>query len=410
MAVTLKVALDEANRCLGCKNPMCMQGCPVHTPIPEVIKKFKEGKVEEAGKMLADNNPMTNVCCLVCDHEKQCEGNCVLGKKGAPVHFSIIEDYISTEYVQLADYAKERPEWNGKKVAVIGAGPAGMTVAINLAKKGYKVDMFDSNAKVGGVMRYCIPKFRLPDEVLDNIKEKKLTPLGVSHRPNTTVGEEVSIEDFFRDGYEAVFAGAGLWRPRKLNITGESLAHVSYGFQYLQSPEEYIAGKNVAIIGVGNSAIDCARTAIRRGAKKVTCYARRDLITASTSESDSATHEGIEFVFCHRPVAITDNQIEFAITEKTEEGRFVDADCEHEFCDADQVIICAGQLSRFNLNAVGESNDMRDHVALAVDENCMTAFPGIFAGGDMTVGNLTVAQAVAEAKVAAEGIHRFLSE
>ncbi len=144
------------------------------------------------------------------------------------------------------------------------------------------------------------------------------------------------------------------------------------------------------------------------GAKKVTCYARRDGITASRTESLSATHEGIEFVFCHRPVEIYDDKIEFAITEKQEDGRFADAACEHEFCDADQVIICAGQLSRFNLASKGESNDMRDHVGLAVDENCMTGFPGIFAGGDMTVGNLTVVHAVEDAKIAAEGIHRYL--
>ncbi len=406
MAVTLKVALDEANRCLGCKNPQCMQGCPIHTPIPEVIKMFKEGKVEEAGKILADHNPMTTICCLVCDHEKQCEGNCILGKKATPVHFSMIEDYISTQYAQLVNYRK--PEWNGKRICVIGAGPAGMTVAINLAKLGYKVDILDSNAKVGGVMRYCIPKFRLPDEVMDTILEKTMKPLGITVRPNTTVGEEVSIEDLFRDGYDAIFAGAGLWRPRKLGIKGESYAHVCYGFQYLQSPESYIEGKNVAVIGVGNSAIDCARTAIRRGAKKVTCYARRDGITASRTESLSATHEGIEFVFCHRPVEIYDDKIEFAITEKQEDGRFVDAACEHEFCEADQVIICAGQLSRFNLASKGESNDMRDHVGLAVDENCMTDFPGIFAGGDMTVGNLTVVHAVEDAKIAADAIHRYV--
>lgn len=407
MAVTLKIALDEANRCLGCKHPTCMQGCPVHTLIPHVIKLFKDGKVNEAGKILADNNPMTNICCLVCDHEKQCEGNCVLGKKGMPIHFSMIEDYISTQYMQFVKY--EEPDWNGKRIAVVGAGPSGLTVAINLAKMGYKVDILDANAKIGGVMRYCIPKFRLSDDVLDNIMEKVLKPLGITVRPNTTVGEEVSVEDFFRDGYDAVFAGAGLWRPRKLEIKGEAYPHVCYGFQYLQSPENYAAGENVAVIGVGNSAIDCARTAMRRGAGKVTCYARRDGITASSAERMAAENEGIEFVFCHRPVEIYHQKIEFALTEKQEDGTFLDSAKSHEFCDADQVIICAGQISRFNLSSKHDSNDMKDFMSLDVDENCMTAFPGIFAGGDMTEGRMTVVHAVADAKIATEGIHHFCS-
>lgn len=407
MSVTLTIAMEEAEKCLNCKNPGCMQGCPVQTPIPRIIREFKAGNLELAGKMLADNNPMTTVCCLVCDHERQCEGHCVLGKKGAPVHFSVIEDYVSTSYLQI--YMPQRAEPVGRQIAVIGAGPAGITVATILAGYGYEITIFDDNAKIGGVMRYGIPKFRLPDAVLDAILEKKLKPLGIHYRPNTTVGQEIAVEDLIRDGYEAVFAGAGLWEPRTLGIVGETLPHVSYGFQYLQNPENYYSGKNVAIIGVGNSAIDCARTAVRQGAQSVTCYARRDKITASRAERESAGLEGISFVFCHKPVRITRQGIEFALTQQGEDGSFQERACPHEFCEADQVIICAGQISAFNLHGTGKSEVVKDHVNLKVDENGMTDFPGIFAGGDMTGGNLTVAQAVADAQKAAEGIHRYLS-
>lgn len=362
--------------------------------------------LEEAGKMLADNNPLSTVCCRVCNHELQCQGHCVLAKTGSPVHFSVIEDYISTNYTEICEYRK--PEQNGKKVAVIGAGPAGITVATILAQKGYDITIFDDQGQIGGVMRYCIPKFRLPDSILDSIMERRLKPLGVKYRPNTAIGEEIAMEDLFRDGYEAAFAGAGLWRPRTLGITGEALPHVSYGFKYLQCPTSYPTGKKVAIIGVGNSAIDCARTAIRQGAEHVTCYARRDKVTASLSESKSANLEGIEFVFCHKPVAIGPDSIEFAITKQQADGSFEETDAPHIFCEADQVIICAGQVSRYNVHGLGTSENMWDHTNMKVDENGMTEFPGIFAGGDMTGGNLTVAQAVEDAKRAAFGIDRFL--
>ena len=195
---------DEAERCLNCKKPLCRQGCPIQTPIPTMIGMLKEGKLQEAGEMLFENNPMSLVCSLVCDHEKQCEGNCVLGKKGNSVYVSTIEHYISnTVFDKLKIECKQS---NGKKVAVIGAGPAGITIAILLTKVGYEVTIFDAKEKIGGVLQYGIPEFRLPKTILERYK-KKLLEIGVKIRPNTAIGSALEIKDLVRDGYQSIFIG-----------------------------------------------------------------------------------------------------------------------------------------------------------------------------------------------------------
>ena len=183
--------IDEANRCLNCKKPLCQQGCPIHTPIPKMIEAFKEGDLNRAGDMVFANNPMSLVCSLVCNHENQCEGHCILGRKGQPVHISSIENYVSDT---IFDKMKiECQPKNGKKVAVIGAGPAGITIAILLTKKGYSVTIFDSKDKIGGVLQYGIPAFRLPKTILDRYK-KKLLEIGVKIRPNTAIGTALEIK------------------------------------------------------------------------------------------------------------------------------------------------------------------------------------------------------------------------
>ena len=215
--------IDEANRCLNCKKPMCRQGCPIQTPIPMMIKAFKEGDLNEAGEMLFSNNPMSMICSLVCNHEKQCEGHCVLGRKGEPVHISSIENYVSDTYFDKMKI--ECSPSNGKKVAVIGAGPAGITIAIMLTKKGYEVTIFDARDKIGGVLQYGIPDFRLPKSVLDDFEYHHLILKGIQVRPNTTIGTAISIDDLFRDGYRAIFVGTGVWQPNALHIKGETLGN-----------------------------------------------------------------------------------------------------------------------------------------------------------------------------------------
>ena len=261
MPVAIRI-IEEADRCLQCKNPMCQKGCPVSTNIPEVIRLFKDGKLNEAGAMLFENNPLSVVCSTVCNHEGQCEGHCIRGRKDTPVHFSAIENFISDLYLERMQV--ERKSANGRSVAVIGVGPAGITVAVKLAHEGYGVTVFDSKERIGGVMRYGIPEFRLPSSVLDRYA-KRMAGMGIMFRANTTIGGALEIRDLFRDGYECVFVGTGVWRPRTLGMRGESLANVHFSVDYLADPTAFELGETVAIIGAGNSAVDVARMALRRG-------------------------------------------------------------------------------------------------------------------------------------------------
>ena len=196
--------VKEAQRCLQCKVPRCRTGCPINTSIPEMIRLFRENRLNDAGKMLFENNPLSVVCSLVCDHEKQCEGHCVLGVKGAPVHISSIENYISDTYLDRLEWKRE-PE-KGQKVGIIGSGPAGITIAIILQQRGYDVTIFESKEKIGGVLRYGIPAFRLPKEILDRYKDQ-MQKLGIKIRPNTAIGRSLTVDDMQRDGFEALFIG-----------------------------------------------------------------------------------------------------------------------------------------------------------------------------------------------------------
>ena len=212
--------VTEAERCLNCKRPMCQEGCPVHTHIPQIIQMFKQGKVMEAGEILFQNNPMSAICSIVCNHEQQCAGHCIRGKKDTPIHFSSIENYISDMYLDRMEI--QRPEPKDKKVAVIGAGPAGLTVAIRLAQQGYPVTVFEWEDKIGGIMQYGIPEFRLPKSVLDRL-QKRMEEMGITIRLNTTIGAVLMVDNLFRDGYSCVFVGTGADRPKSLGIEGESL-------------------------------------------------------------------------------------------------------------------------------------------------------------------------------------------
>jgi len=277
--------VNEARRCLNCKKPLCKAGCPIETAIPEMIQDFLGGDLEQAGQRLFENNPLSIVCSLVCDHEKQCEGHCILNKKGMPVHISSIEHYISDAYLERHPTA--RPPRNGKRVAIIGSGPAGITISVVLASRGYDVTLFDSREQIGGVLQYGIPDFRLPKTILERYR-KLLLEIGVRIRPNTMIGSALSVDDLFRDGYAAVFIGTGVWRPNTLKIKGESLGHVHFAIDYLSNPDAYDLGDSVAVIGVGNSAIDAARTAIRKGSRHVTIYGRKPTAAASSREIDYA--------------------------------------------------------------------------------------------------------------------------
>lgn len=397
--------IDEANRCLNCKKPMCQEGCPVHTPIPVIIQMFKENKVMEAGEKLFENNPMSVICSMICNHEKQCAGGCVLGKKGNPVHFSSIETYISDTYLDRMK-VKEAPRKN-KTVAVIGSGPAGMTAAIRLAKEGYDVTIFEWKDKIGGVLQYGIPEFRLPKTILDRYK-KIMLELGIQIRPNTTIGAVLKIEDLLRDGYAAIFVATGTWKPRNLGIQGECLGNVHFGIDYLSNPGAYRLGKKVAIIGMGNAAMDVARTALRNGAEQVTLYARGKNVAASSHEMSYARLDGAEFVFGKEIQRITEKGPVFCNSILDENDKVVGCETEEEQMEADSTIISISQGPRRKLIRTTVGLEGSEKGLLLVDENYMTTKEGVFAAGDVVHGSKTVVHAVEEAKRAAEAMIRYM--
>ena len=398
--------MDEANRCLGCKVPQCQKGCPIKTPIPEVIRLLKSNHLDEAGRILFENNPLTTVCSLVCNHEKQCEGHCVLGRKGAPVHFSTIENYISTTY---ANKMVQGPKpSNGIKAAIIGSGPAGITIAIILARYGYDVTIFEGKDQLGGVLRYGIPEFRLPKSVLDDIKYRHIDMKGIKFRPNTHIGGAIGIDDLFRDGYKAIFVGTGVWKPNTLHIKGETFGNVHFGINYLNNPDSYRLGKRVIVIGAGNAAMDVARTAIRKGVQELTCFSITKKVAASQHEFSYAQLEGVQFEYNKAPVEITDDGVIFKDIIENEDGTFTDVPDSHHFYPADSVIISISQgpQNRIVNTTKGLTADNRG--LLVADETGHTTRPGIFASGDVVNGARTVVEAVAHSKVVAESMHEYM--
>ena len=398
--------MDEANRCLQCKVPQCQKGCPISTNIPLAIKLLKENKLDEAGKMLFENNPLTTVCSLVCNHENQCEGHCVLGRKGAPVHFSTIENYISTTY---ANKMTEGPKpSNGMRVAIIGSGPAGITIAIILARYGNQVTIFEGKDKIGGVLRYGIPEFRLPKSVLDDIEYRHLELKGIKVRPNTLIGSAITIEDLFRDGYKSIFVGTGVWNPNTLHIKGETFGNVHFGINYFNNPDSYKLGERVIVIGAGNAAMDVARTAIRKGVRRLTCFSITKEVAASQYEFSYATLEGVEFEYNKRPVEIKDNGVIFRDVIENEDGSFTDVDGSDTLYESDSVIISISQgpMTRLVNSTKGLNANKRG--LLEADETGHTSRPGIFASGDVVNGARTVVEAVAHSKIVAESMHEYM--
>ena len=398
--------MDEANHCLGCKNPRCQQGCPIHTNIPEVIRLLKDNKLNEAGRMLFENNPLTTVCSLICNHENQCEGHCVRGIKGAPVHFSVIENYISSAYASQMTHGPAEP--NGKRVAIIGSGPAGLTIAVILARYGYDVTIFESHDKIGGVLRYGIPEFRLPKSVLDDFEYRHLRLKDIKVRPNTDVGKALKVDDLFRDGYKAIFIGTGVWRPNTLKIKGESLGHVHYAINYLQNPDVYHLGDRVIVIGAGNAAMDVARTAIRHGSRHVQCFSITKKITASDYEASYAKLEGVDFLYNKKPVEITDAGVIFRDLEEAEDGTLTEKPGTEMLYPANSVIVSISQGACTTITESTEGLEVNQRGLFVTDEVGRTSRPGVFASGDAVKGARTVVEAVAYSKKVAEAMHEYM--
>ena len=381
--------LGEAQRCLKCKKPMCKDGCPVGTEIPIIMQMLLDGKMEEAGEKLFENNPLTALCSRICPHEKNCMGHCILNRKGTPIKFYEVEQYISTFFLEKATLHASKP--NGFRLAIIGAGPAGLTLAIIMAKKGYKVTIIDSKDKIGGVLRYGIPEFRLPKNLLDLLL-KRMYELGILFRPNTLIGPSITIDDLFRDGYDAIFIGTGVWNPNRLKIAGESLGNVHFAIDYLKNPDSYDnLGDHVNIIGAGNVAMDAARTILRKTHAKVDIifFRGREDVTALKEELELAEIDGAKMNYYLNTIKIEDDGI---IVEKInkiekEDGTFEFViDHDHPFkMPSSAVIIAIGQGAQTNIVKNTKQIDTNQKGLIEADKTGATTRPGVYAADRKSV-------------------------
>lgn len=403
--------LNESKRCLQCKKPLCREGCPVRTNVPEMMRLFQGGKMHEAGEMLFENNPLSIVCSLICPHSRQCEGHCILNKKSNPIQVGMVEHYISDYYLNYVTKPHEKDP--RKKVGIIGTGPAGITIAFILANKGYDITLFDAHDKIGGVLRYGIPEFRLPKSILDKIKDK-LVDMGVRIRPNTNIGPVITIDDLFRDGFKAVFIGTGVWRPNGMTIKGESLGNIHYAIDYLKNPEVYDLGSSVCVVGAGNVAMDVARTVLRNGVRRVTILFRggEEHIEADHIEVEYAKLDGVEFEYYKKPVEFMETGIKYIRTQvvQDETGRitYEDVDGPEELFECDSVIISVGQGPRNILVKTTEGLHVTNRGLLETDDHGRTTRKGIFASGDVVTGAKTVVEAVRLSKIVADEIDAYV--
>ena len=400
----------EADRCLLCKNARCKANCPISTEIPEVIRLFKEGKLDEAGEILFENNPLSAVCAIVCPHEDQCKGNCIRGIKGEAIPFCEMEEFISLKY--LKNVKLEKVGNRDERIAIIGAGPAGITLSIILARKGFKVTLFDAHEKIGGVLRYGIPEYRLHNSIIDRYEEI-LIELGVKIRPNTLIGPVLTLDKLFFDGYKAVFIGTGVWNPKTLNIKGESLGNVHYAIDYLKSPNVYNLGKKVAVIGAGNVAMDAARVAKRSGAEEVYILYRKGFenMPCTRAELEEAKEDDVNFELFKAPIELTEQGVKYIETknEVSEDGKVSTITIEgtEGMFECDSVIIAVSQSPRKNIVANTTGLDTNKWGLLLTDDKGHTTRNGVFASGDVVTGANTVVHAVSYAKIVAESIEEY---
>lgn len=400
---------QEASRCLKCKKAQCSAHCPVSTDVPKVMELFLNGEIRQAGELLFLNNPLSAVTSVICPHERNCTGHCVLGRKGEPVQFYRVEEYISRFFLETTEIPKI--EKNGIKIAVAGSGPAGITMSLLLLLRGYDVTMFEAQDNIGGVLRYGIPPFRLSRELLDLYKDIMLR-MGLHLRPNTRIGSNILIEDLFPDGYKAVFVSTGTGRPRKLGLIGETLGHVHFAVDYLKTPDAFKLGNRVAIVGAGNVAIDAARTAIRRSHSHVTIlhYMGENDMTANSDEIEMAQIDGVEFIHYAQTIRILENAVRCVQVNRVEneDGSVsFEEDYSHVFdVPADSVIIAIGQGPGADMKAAGVKLTQRG--LLDVNEWGETNTPGVFAAGDIVSGPRTVVDAVAFTKKVFRRMEEYL--
>ena len=442
LGYTEQVAIDEANRCLNCKNMPCVAGCPVKIHIPEFISKIKEGDFEGAYQIITRSSSLPAVCGRVCPQEVQCESKCVRGIKGESVGIGRLERFVADWHNTFCTEEPVRPESNGHKVAVVGSGPSGLTCAGDLAKKGYDVTVFEALHTAGGVLVYGIPEFRLPKAIVAK-EVDTLKKLGVKIETNVVIGKTLTVDELFEDGYEAVFIGSGAGLPNFMGIPGEALCGVYSANEfltrsnlmksYLDDPETPIMkGGRVAVVGGGNVAMDAARTALRLGAEKVYIVYRRSMeeLPARREEVEHAEEEGIEFRLLCNPTEILGYNnpenardpkngfvtgmtcVKMELGEPDERGRrrpVVIPGSEFTI-DVDTVIMSIGTSPNPLIKSTTDGLEVNRWGGIVVNEDGLTSREAVYAGGDAVTGAATVISAMGAGKTAAKAIDEALSK
>ena len=428
-------AMEEATRCINCKNPRCVQGCPVSINIPKFIQELKAGEIEAAYNTISESSALPAVCGRVCPQESQCEGVCIRGIKGEPVSIGKMERFVADWARENGIKPKTAEQKNGHKVAVIGAGPAGLTCAGDLARLGYDVTIFEALHKAGGVLSYGIPEFRLPKSAVVDKEIENVKSLGVTIETDVIIGKSVTIDELMEnEGFEAVFIGSGAGLPMFMHIPGENAMGVFSANEYLTRSnlmkaynDDYKTpihrGKKVAVVGGGNVAMDAARTALRLGAEVHIVYRRsEEELPARVEEVHHAKEEGSIFDLLCNPVEILVNEdgwvsgmkcIRMELGEPDESGRRRPVPVEgSEFViDVDTVIMSLGTSPNPLISSTTEGLDVnRKKCIVANEETGETSKNAVFAGGDAVTGAATVILAMGAGKAAAKGIHEFLSK
>ena len=434
MGYTEEMAMEEASRCLNCKNKPCVSGCPVNVRIPEFVAKVAEGKFEEAYEIITSTNSLPAISGRVCPQENQCEGKCVRGIKGESVSIGRLERFCADYHMKHSDAKAVKPQSNGKKVAVVGAGPSGLTCAGDLAKKGYEVTVFEAFHTAGGVLVYGIPEFRLPKAIVKKEVEN-LQDLGVEVKTNMVIGRVLSVDELFEMGYKAVFIGSGAGLPSFMGIEGEDLICVYSANEYLTRTnlmkaylEDYdtpiIKSKSVAVVGGGNVAMDAARCAKRLGAENVYIVYRRGMeeMPARKEEVHHAMEEGIIFKNLNNPVKILGDEngrvramecIEMELGEPDASGRRkpIAKEGSNFELPVDTVIMSIGTSPNPLIRSTTPGLDTNKRGCLVVNEDTMqTTREGVYAGGDAVTGAATVILAMGAGKQAAQSIDEYLSK
>lgn len=412
---TLQEAQNEANKCLNCKNPMCQKGCPISTHIPQFILEIKNNNLEEAYKILQENNIMSDVCSNVCPYEECCVGNCVKGIKGEPIQVNKLEKYVNNwARENNVVYVNEIEKRNNIKIAIIGSGPAGIECGVELAKKGFDVTIFEKEEEIGGLLTYGIPGFRLPRDITQNLT-KRIKSLGINIQTNIEFGKELTIRKLKEQGYKAIFIAIGAEKASTYALTNQECNNI-YKSDYIL--KEYNAKRiikdlgNVIIIGGGNVATDSARAAIRMGAKSSTILYRRDKekMPAREIELQEAIEDGVEVIYNTKVLeaVVKDEKIQKVkcIKTDTSNGEVKDIENSEFYINADTIIFAIGLKPN---STILENEDIElENGRIKIDENYKTNIEGVFAGGDACQSKATVCLAIKAGKEAAKNIEKTI--